>query len=462
MCGIAGIVHRREAVRCVARGLYALQHRGHDSCGVAYIDSNTGLLEAHSASGAVADVLPNEYTSRIESTMAIGQNLYTTYGSKHSQQPFSGRFWDAKGNDHHLALSHNGQLCGIDRLRKKYPAIYRTHSDSEVIFSLLPHMPGETIVEKIRHLLNELDGAFSLLMIADGQLVAVRDSRGFRPLIMGTDQDGGIAFASEINAFDLMGVHFERQVRPGEMIVVSPDSKVTSIEFKQRSENLSQCVFEHIYFARPDNQLFGKASYSTQIALGRQTARELKGTLQADLVMAVPDSANIATLGFSKESGFPLQVGLLRHHYAARTFITRGQNNREEAVRLKFNIIKDVIKGKRLILGDDSLVRSTTSRIVISMLRQGGAREVHMVLFSPPILNPCVYGINMASKDELIANIHNGNLKAIAQSIGADSVRYLSLEGLRAVMGTDAHDYCYACMNGEYPVEPKISEKFTS
>ncbi len=454
MCGIVGVVGREQAATWASRGLYALQHRGHDSCGVAWLNEPENSIEVRSGMGAVADVLPDSVTKPLPARAVIGQNLYTTFGHTHSTQPFGGRFWDKEGRRFDVALVHNGQICGIEKLRRRYPVMYRSESDTEIIFSLLPHMPGTTLAEKVRAVLGEIEGAYSLLFLHPGGVIAARDARGFRPLTLAEDDRGGVFFASELNAFDLMNAKFTREVAPGEMVEVSLDGSLRASRFCDPAPNLSQCVFEHIYFARPDNQLFGKAGYSTQRALGRQAARELKGRVDADIVIAVPDSANVATLGFADELGLPFEIGLIRHHYAARTFITRGQSNREEAVRLKFNVIKDVVKGRRVILGDDSLVRATTSRIVISMLRQGGAREVRLVLFSPPITHPCHYGINMASPDELVASRYQSDTAVIARQIGADSVHYLSLPGLREVMGADAKNYCYACMTGSYPVTP--------
>ncbi len=462
MCGIVGMAGRTKAAVSVSRGLYALQHRGHDSCGIAFIAKESGNLDVINGKGAVADVLPNNVTENLNTSICLGQNLYTTFGNAHSPQPFGGRFWDEKGAIHQLAVAHNGQLCGIDKLRSQFPVVYRTHSDSEIIFSMLPHMHGSSLGDKLTELLKQLDGAFSLLFLLDDKLIAARDHHGFRPLIMGKFPDGGICFASENNAFDLMGAEFVRQVKPGEMIVADTHGNFTSTQFKAPAAKLSQCVFEHIYFARPDNQLFGKPGYSTQKALGEEAARELKGKISADLVIALPDSANIPSLGFAQTIGMPFEVGLLRHHYAARTFITRGQKNREEAVHLKFNVVKDTIKGKRIILGDDSLVRSTTSKIVIKMLRKGGAKEIHLVLFSPPITHPCIYGINMASENELLASRFHSDTDLIAKEIGADSVHYLSMEGLRRVMGKEKNDYCYACMDGCYPIAKNSSELFES
>lgn len=452
MCGIVGIIGRPQAAMWISRGLYALQHRGHDSCGVAYLNSDHQIF-VESGQGAVADVLPNPVTEKITSNVCIGQNLYTTVGDRHSPQPFGGRFWDQNGQIHQIALAHNGQLCGLEKLRRKYPTMYTSHSDSEVIFALLPHMPGTTILDKIKALVKELDGAFSLIIISEEGITAVRDSHGFRPLIMGHDKHGAIMFASEINAFDIMEGHFDRQVEPGEIVHVNHQLELTSQRFVEPRQQLDQCVFEHIYFARPDNQLFGKPGYSTQQMLGQQTALAFKDQLSdMDIVVPVPDSSTIASLGFSKTIGIPLEMGLLRHHFASRTFITKGQSNRERAVRLKFSIVKDVIQGKKIILADDSLVRSTTSKIIIEMLRKGGAKEIHMILFSPPITHSCIYGINTPTREELIAYIHNSDQNSIAKAIGADSVYYLPIQGLKQAMLPNELDYCYACMNGDYPI----------
>jgi amidophosphoribosyltransferase len=469
MCGVVGIINRENAPTWAARGLYALQHRGHDSCGLATVDKQEALTVT-SGKGAVADVLPVEKTEQFDAKMCIGQNLYTTFGTSHTVQPFGGRFWDSDGNEFKCAVVHNGQLCGIERLRRKYACMYSSHSDSEVIFALLPHMKGNTIFERIESVVKELEGAFSLIFISPEGLTAVRDPNGFRPLIMGQDENGGTMFASEINAFEIMEGSFQRQVEPGEIIHVSNDGTVKSKKFGA-AEKLSQCVFEHIYFARPDNQLFGKPGYSTQQKLGSETAKEIKNKIEGDIVVPVPDSATIAGLGFAKELGIPLEMGILRHHFASRTFITRGQTNRERAVRLKFSVVKDVIQGKRIFLADDSLVRATTSKILISMLRKGGAKEIHVVLFSPHILYSCIYGINTPTREELIAFKHNSNNEEIAKIIGADSVSYLSKGGLEHAMGADPQNYCYACMDGEYPIPAegikspqklKVSEKFSS
>jgi amidophosphoribosyltransferase len=450
MCGVVGIIGRENSPTWAARGLYALQHRGHDSCGVATIANDH--MEIHSGKGAVADVLPNSLTEGIDSNISIAQNLYTTFGSGHSMQPFGGRFYDPNGSCHQVAVVHNGQLCGIDRLRRSYPTMYSSQSDSEVIFALLPHMKGASILERILELVPLLEGAFSLIFLSEEGLTAVRDPDGFRPLVMGEDENGSTMFASEVNAFDLMEGHFKREVNPGEVVHVNKDGSIKTFNIERKRQNLSQCVFEHIYFARPDNQLFGKAGYSTQQRLGTQAATELKDTIDADVIVPVPDSATIASLAFAREFGLPLEMGILRHHFASRTFITRGQSNRERAVRLKFNIVKDVVQNKRVILVDDSLVRSTTSRILISMLRKAGAKEIHIVLFSPHITYSCIYGINTPTRDELIAYKYNKDNKRLAEATGADSVNYLSLDGLKKAMSPNPDDYCYACMTGEYPI----------
>lgn len=451
MCGVVGLIGRSQAGHWASRGLYALQHRGHDSCGLASITNDQ--LQIHAGKGAVADVLSNSVTAEMETTACIAQNLYTTFGNSHSTQPFGGRFWDPKGRRHQAAVVHNGQLCGIDRLRRAYPSMYSSHSDSEIIFALLPHMGGDTILDRTRELMPHLEGAYSLIILSDEGLIAARDPNGFRPLVMGRDADGAVAFASELNAFDIMEMKYERDVEPGEIIHVTPTGEVQSFKFTQKKTNLSQCVFEHIYFARPDNQLFGKPGYTTQQELGKQTAMELKGKIDADVVVPVPDSATIASLSFARTLELPLEMGILRHHFASRTFITRGQDNRERAVRLKFNIVKDVVQRKKILLVDDSLVRSTTSRILINMLRKAGAAEVHLALFSPHITWSCIYGINTPTREELLAFQHDRDDKMIAKAIGADSVNYLSMDGLRQAMTPNPEDYCYACMNGDYPIE---------
>lgn len=458
MCGVVGIIGGKEAPFWAARGLYALQHRGHDSCGIAFINDEADQLEIHSGKGAVADVLSHKVTDGAVSNACIAQNLYTTFGLGHSPQPFGGSFWDEDGSKHHVALVHNGQLCGVDRLRRKFPSMYRSQSDSEVIFALLPHMKGDTMLERITQLVSELEGAFSLVFLTKEGLIAVRDPDGFRPLVLGRDQENdAYMLASEVNAFDMMEGHFEREIKPGEIVHISHSGKMTIGHIPSKRETLNQCVFEHIYFARPDNQLFGKPGYSTQKRLGMETAKEVKEVMEADVVVPVPDSATIASLGFAKEIGLPLEMGILRHHFASRTFITRGQGNRERAVRLKFNIVKDVVKGKRVVLVDDSLVRSTTSRILIKMLRKSGAKEIHMVLFSPHIQYSCIYGINTPTREELIAYKFDADNKRIAKEIGADSVTYLTKEGLEKAMEPNAHDYCYACMDGNYPIDDKSS-----
>jgi amidophosphoribosyltransferase len=454
MCGVVGVIGRNDSPFWASRGLYALQHRGHDSCGVAFINQENNQLEIHSGKGAVADVLSSKVTDEAKSVACIAQNLYTTFGIGHSPQPFGGSFWDNEGFRHHVAVVHNGQLCGVEKLRRKFPSMFRSQSDSEVIFALLPHMKGNTMLERIIKLVQELEGAFSLIFLSEEGLTAVRDPDGFRPLVMGKDEENdSYMFASEVNAFDMMESHFQREIKPGEIVHIKPNGEIIYDQIKKKREHLSQCVFEHIYFARPDNQLFGKPGYSTQRRLGQETAKELKEKLEADVVVPVPDSATIASLGFAEEFGVSLEMGILRHHFASRTFITRGQDNRERAVRLKFNVVKDVVKGKRVILVDDSLVRSTTSRILIRMLRKGGAKEIHMVLFSPPIQYSCIYGINTPTREELIAYQCQADFQKIATEIGADSVNYLSQDGLKRAMAPNSDDYCYACMNGDYPIQ---------
>jgi len=442
-CGLFGIYGHKEASSLTYLGLYALQHRGEEACGI--ISSDRSEFHTHKAMGLVNDVFKEETIAKLKGDIAIGHTRYSTTGSSlmKNAQPL---FVDYQEGS--LAIAHNGNLVNTLDLRKKLEArgsIFQTSCDSEVIIHLMAKEKTKDIVEKLAKALKYVKGAYSLVLMTQNQLIGVRDPLGFRPLCLGKIGDA-YCLASETCAFDLIDAEYIREVKPGEIVVID-DKGIKSIRFADAKKN-AFCIFEHIYFARPDSIIFGETVHLVRQRLGEQLAKEYP--VDADLVIPVPDSGTSAALGFSHASGIPLEWGIIRNHYVGRTFIQPQQEIRDLGVKVKFNILKDVIKGKKLVIVDDSIVRGTTSRKRIREFRKAGAKEVHMRISCPPHKFSCFYGIDFHRQKELIA--HKYSLKKIEEFLDVDSLGYLSVEGmLRAVK--DKNNYCLACFTGKYPVK---------
>jgi amidophosphoribosyltransferase len=449
-CGVVGIHQHPEAETLAYLGLHALQHRGQESAGI--VTSDGMSLHMHKGMGLVADIFTEKKLSRIRGTLAIGHTRYSTTGDSAilNAQPIM-----VQSNKGMIALAHNGNLTNAQDIRARMEAhgsIFQTTSDTEVIVHLIAQSREQTLPDAMADALRRVEGAFSLVMISPDRIFAARDPRGFRPLAMGRIHAQGeqrhdtIVFASETCAFDLIGATYEREVKPGELVIVGPEG-ITS-RFYASAMPQSSCIFEHVYFARPDSRIFGRSVQESREELGRQLAREAPA--DADIIVPVPDSGVTAAMGYAAESGIPLRFGLIRNHYVGRTFIEPQQSVRDFGVKLKLNPVRSLLEGKRVVLIDDSIVRGTTSRKIVRMIRNAGAKEVHMRISCPPTISPCFYGVDTPRKKELIAA--NNSIEQIRQYIGADSLAYLSLEGLK----TACHDgekttYCTACYTGVYP-----------
>ena len=447
-CGIAAIYNHSEAARQVYLALYALQHRGQESAGIATAD---GLHLANiKGMGLVSEIFTDDVLEKLPGTMAIGHTRYSTTGDSAllNAQPI--RVDSTKGL---IAIAHNGNLVNLGNLRARLEragAYFQTTSDSEIIVQLIAQSKASTLVDAIADSLSQIDGAFSIVMMTRNRIFAARDPRGFRPLSMGRmkNPDGTdiIIFASETCAFDLLRAEYLRDVEPGELIMVTEDG-VTSRRYSMGVPQ-SSCVFEHVYFARPDSRIFGRWVQESRDHMGRRLARE--SGVPADVIVPVPDSGVTAALGYAEEAGIPFRFGLIRNHYVGRTFIEPEQRVRDFGVRLKLNPVRNLLAGKRVVLIDDSIIRGTTSRKIVRMVRGAGATEVHLRISCPPTISPCFYGVDTPSKRELIAA--NKSVEEIRRFIEADSLAYLSLEGLlESVRDEKGSGYCTACYTGNYP-----------
>ncbi len=443
-CAVFGIYGHKEAVNLTYLGLYALQHRGQEGSGIVSGDGEHFYIEK--AMGLVADIFTKAVLKRLPGHMAIGHNRYSTAGSSDLKnvQPLTVNF--AMGN---LALAHNGNLINATMLRNEleaYGAIFQSTTDSEVMIHLIAHSRADSLLSRVIDALNQVRGAFSVVLMTDQGIIAARDPHGFRPLCLGRLRDSWLV-ASETCAFDLIGAESVREIEPGELVVLD-DRGVTSYRPFSKAEP-AMCVFEYVYFARPDSRIFGaNAVYLTRKALGRQLAQEAR--VEADVVIPVPDSGVPAALGFSEGSGIPFENGLIRNHYIGRTFIEPEQAIRHFGVKIKLNAVPEVLEGKRVVVVDDSIVRGTTSRKIVKMIRQAGAREVHMRISSPPIVSPCFYGIDTPTKRELIGSSHT--IQETKKYITADSLAYLSLEGMLKAAPGHPQQYCTACFTENYPI----------
>jgi amidophosphoribosyltransferase len=448
-CGVVAIYGHPEASKLAYLGLYALQHRGQESAGISTSDGNQ--IHTHKAMGHVADIFTNKVLAELPGDHAIGHTRYSTAGDTVvlNAQPFS-----VACHKGLIAVAHNGNITNAQELRRDLEArgaIFQASSDTEVILHLVAHSSERTLAGALRDALLQLEGAFSLVFLAQDRIIVARDPHGFRPLAMGQRGSAGkkhcYVFASETCAFDLLDTVYMNDVQPGEMVIVGPEG-VTRERYAP-AQPLSQCVFEHVYFARPDSLVFGRPVQQSREMLGRLLAREAPA--DADIVVPVPDSGVAAALGYSAESGLPYRQALIRNHYVGRTFIEPSQAIRDFGVKLKLNPVRHLLEGKRVILVDDSIVRGTTSRKIVRMVRQAGAREVHMRISCPPTISPCFYGVDTPNKSELIAA--NNSTEQIRRFVEADSLSYLSLRALKEAVSDTRHEFCYACYTGDYPTD---------
>jgi amidophosphoribosyltransferase len=441
-CGVFGIFGHPDAANLTYLGLYALQHRGQESAGI--VSSDGKQLYCQKSMGLVADIFDEERIKRLPGYAAIGHNRYSTTGESIAIniQPILVNF--ALGS---LAIAHNGNLVNAGILKDEleaYGSIFQSTMDSEVIIHLIAQSRMATMHERIIDALGLVQGSFSLLLITEDELIAVRDPNGFRPLSL-AELDGAYVVASETCAFDLIEATYIRDIAPGEMIIINSKGIHSSFPFKPSDP--SHCIFEFIYFARPDSMVFGQNVYSIRKEFGRQLARETN--IAADVVIPVPDSGVPAALGYAEESGIPFDTGLIRNHYVGRTFIEPRQSIRHFGVKIKLNPVRDALRGKRVIVVDDSIVRGTTSKKIIKMIRNAGATEIHMRISSPPTSYPCFYGIDTPTRQELIASSHS--IEEIRKYITADSLGYISMDGIQKVVPYRMN-YCAACFDGAYPV----------
>src|SRR6266581_2119624 len=445
MCGIFGLANHADAAGMTYLGLYALQHRGQERTGISSSDGDQ--VYTHKSMGYVADVFSEDVIRKLKGTNAIGHTRYSTAGDSNegNAQPIvvkERRFGT-------VALVHNGNLINAVSLRQdleQQGAIFQSTSDSEVILHLLARSRANDLLDALGETLSQVKGAFSLLLLTEDALIAVRDPNGFRPLNVGK-VNGSYVLASETCAFDLIGATYLREVQPGEIVLIR-GGEMKSVK-ALTAPKLSKCIFEHVYFSRPDSIVFGRTVQTSRDLMGRILAEECP--VDADLVVPVPDSGVTAAIGYSQRSGIPFAFGLIRNHYVGRTFIEPKTKIRHFGVKVKLNSVKDLLTGKRVVLIDDSIVRGTTSRKIVKMVRAAGAKEVHMRVSCPPTLSPCFYGIDTPTKKELIASSHT--VDEICKYIEADSLAYLSLRGLMRAVAGKGGEFCTACYTGQYPID---------
>jgi amidophosphoribosyltransferase len=446
MCGIFGVRNQPDAVTLTKLGLYSLQHRGQESAGVVAVDSS-GVARGVRSMGLVSDMV-NKQLDALQGTMAIGHTRYSTAGSSsiENAQPVL-----ASSRGGHIALAHNGNLTNAGELRvelEELGSIFASSMDSEVIVHRLARSTAQRPEDRLADALRDVEGAYSVVAILGGTLLAARDPRGWRPLALGR-LNGAPVLGSETCALDIVGATYERDVEPGEIIAFDDEGERSIFPFERKE--LRRCVFEHVYFARPDSRIFGGSVDRARRELGRRLARECPAP-GAELVFSVPDSSNSAAIGIPEHSGQPYEHARIPKNNLRRTFNQPNQATRDAKVRLKYNAVREVLEGKRVVMVDDSIVRGTTTRGLVSLVRAAGAAEVHMRVSSAPVTGPCYYGIDTPSRDELIAANHT--LEEIRTSLGVDSLGYLSLDGMLESVPGGPHGFCHACFSGDYPTPP--------
>ena len=457
-CGVIAVHGHPEAAKLAYLGLYAQQHRGQESAGI--VSSNGKKIYPHKGMGQVADVFTESVIKGLRGELAIGHTRYSTAGDTVllNAQPLTVGF-----NRGLVSIAHNGNLTNARQMRKRLEedgSIFQTSSDTEVILHLIARSGKKNFQEALEESLLQVEGAYSLVLLHQNQIYAVRDPHGFRPLVIGSlphpgaqnatappGKEDAYVFASETCAFDLIGAQYLGEVQPGELVRVDAEGLHKS-RFAPTAPH-SFCIFEHVYFSRPDSLIFGRSVHQSRENLGRRLAREAPA--DADIVVPVPDSGVAAAIGYASESGLPFKFALIRNHYVGRTFIEPEQNIRDFGVKLKLNPIRSILEGQRVVLVDDSIVRGTTSRKIVRIIRQAGAREVHVRISCPPTISPCYYGVDTPNQKELIG--WNHSLEDIRQYIGSDSIAYLSLEGMREAVADTAGEFCTSCYTGHYPTK---------
>jgi len=445
-CGICGVFGHQDAAKLAYFGLYALQHRGQESAGIVVGDGKKVLI--HKDMGLVADVFSERTLQRLQGHLAVGHVRYSTTGESNiiNTQPFMVHH---KGLS--LSVAHNGNLVNSIALRRhleQQGSIFQTTMDSEIVIHLMARNLDRGLQEAIKTTFSCIQGAYSLLLMTPDTMIAVRDPNGFRPLCLGVLDNGAHVVASETCALDLIEAEYLRDIEPGEALIIN-EQGLTSL-FPWAPAQKSFCIFEHVYFARPDSDVFGFNVYASRKRMGEILAKEAK--IAADFVMPFPDSGNYAAIGYSNASGIPLEMGMIRNHYVGRTFIQPTQSMRDFSVRVKLNPVRSLLKGKRVIIVEDSIIRGTTGRSRVQSLRAAGAAEIHMVVSCPPTRHACYYGIDFPSSSQLIAA--DNTVDGIREYLGLDSLTYLSVEGMVEATGLSRDNFCLACYNGEYPIEP--------
>lgn len=445
-CGICGIYGHEEAAKLTYFGLYALQHRGQESAGI--VTSDGSRVSLHKDMGLVSEVFNEDNLQKLTGHLAVGHVRYSTTGDSNliNTQPF---LVTHRGEP--LAVAHNGNLVNSRELHhslEEQGAIFQTTMDSEIVIHLMVRNLKSGLINAIRESFAGIRGAYSLLLMNRDTMIAVRDPNGFRPLCLGRLENGAWVVASETCALDLIEAEYQRDVEPGEVVIINKEGLKSLFLWPPRQK--TQCIFEHVYFARPDSNIFGFNVYEARKRMGQILAKET--SIDADFVMPFPDSGNYAAIGYSRQSGIPLEMCMIRNHYVGRTFIQPSQSMRDFSVRIKLNPVRSLLKGKRVIIIEDSIIRGTTGRSRVNSLRKMGAKEIHMMISCPPSCHACYYGIDFPSDKELIAANHD--IKGIKDYLGLDSLHYLSIEGLVESTGMEKQDFCLACFNGEYPIKP--------
>ncbi|CAL5205665.1 unnamed protein product [Lathyrus oleraceus] len=453
-CGVVGIYGDPEASRLCYLALHALQHRGQEGAGIVSVNNN--ILQTVTGVGLVSEVFNDTKLRQLPGTLAIGHVRYSTAGQSmlKNVQPFVAGYRFGS-----VGVAHNGNFVNYRSLRNKLEdsgSIFNTTSDTEVILHLIATSNQKSFITRVIDACEKVKGAYSLVFVTEDKLVAVRDPYGFRPLVMGRRSNGSVVFASETCALDLIEASYVREVYPGEIVVVD-ETGVQSYSLVFHPEP-KQCIFEHIYFSLPNSVVFGKSVYESRRLFGEILATE--SPVDCDVVIAVPDSGVVAALGYAAKAGVPFQQGLIRSHYVGRTFIEPSQKIRDFGVKLKLSPVRAVLEGKRVVVVDDSIVRGTTSSKIVRLLKEAGAKEVHMRIACPPIIGSCYYGVDTPSPDELISN--RMSVDEIKEFIGCDSLAFLPMDSLKKLLGDDSSNFCYACFTGNYPVEPlelKVKKK---
>ncbi|PRQ24085.1 putative amidophosphoribosyltransferase [Rosa chinensis] len=446
-CGVVGIYGDPEASHLCYLALHALQHRGQEGAGIVCVKDS--VLQTITGMGLVSEVFDQSKLDQLPGDLAIGHVRYSTAGSSmlKNVQPFVAGYRFGS-----VGVAHNGNFVNYRALRamlEENGSIFNTSSDTEVVLHLIANSKDRPFLLRIVEACEQLEGAYSMVFVTEDKLVAVRDPHGFRPLVMGRRSNGAVVFASETCALDLIEATFEREVCPGEVLVVDKEGVLSQcLWFCPQPK---QCIFEHIYFSQPNSVVFGRSVYETRFAIGEILATE--SPAECDVVIAVPDSGVVAALGYAAKAGVPFQQGLIRSHYVGRTFIEPSQKIRDFGVKLKLSPVRAVLEGKRIVVVDDSIVRGTTSSKIVRLLKEAGAKEVHLRIASPPIIGSCYYGVDTPSAEELISN--KMKVEEMREAMGLDSLAYLRLDSLKKLLGKQYHNFCYACFTRDYPVKPR-------